>query len=309
MSFTKLLRTAIVAASIITQGTLTAQTPGLSHTATWNNAGVTFIAQTLDVTDTASAAGSLLARWRVGGVTQFSVSKAGAVTAGAASFTTGAFSSTLTLSGNTLVGAGTFTKAAGANNSLKFDNGAGTGSIKFYTANSTNFGLDGVGGVLRIVSNLDEAGGAVIGSFATTGFDVATGTLSVATNKFTVAAATGNTVVAGTLGVTGDFALNANKVQFTASTGAATFASTVAVTSTASIYGAIAVPATAGAAAAGTPLVLYSGLLTIEATSNAPTHTRPKGSLCINTGGSSTTTRLYVNTDGAGTWTPFTTSA
>lgn len=69
-----------------------------------------------------------------------------------------------------------------------------------------------------------------------------------------------------------------------------------------------AVPATAGAVAAGVPVILYSDLLTIEATSNAPTHTRPKGSLCINTGGSSGITRMYVNTDSAGTWTPFTTA-
>lgn len=70
-----------------------------------------------------------------------------------------------------------------------------------------------------------------------------------------------------------------------------------------------AVPATAGAATAGAPLILNSNLITIEATTDAPTHTRPKGSLCININGSSTSTRLYVNTDGAGTWTNVTTAA
>lgn len=68
-----------------------------------------------------------------------------------------------------------------------------------------------------------------------------------------------------------------------------------------------AVPATAGAVAAGAPVILYSGLITIEATSDAPTHTRPKGSICINTGGGSGITRMYVNTDSAGTWTAVTT--
>jgi hypothetical protein len=72
---------------------------------------------------------------------------------------------------------------------------------------------------------------------------------------------------------------------------------------------ATAVPATAGAVAAGAPLVANSNGMTIEWTTDAPTHTRPKGSLCINLGGSSTTTRMYVNTDGAGTWTAFTTAA
>jgi hypothetical protein len=40
-----------------------------------------------------------------------------------------------------------------------------------------------------------------------------------------------------------------------------------------------------------------------------PTHTAPKGSLCINTGGTTTNNRMYINTDGAGTWTAFTTAA
>jgi hypothetical protein len=156
---------------------------------------------------------------------------------------------------------------------------------------------------------------AVVGAYS----DTAAGTIfgqNVAAGAF-VLASTGVTnapdkLLIGTTTASAPVYIGTNgtlAVTISGTTQAATFASTVAVTSTASIYGAIAVPATAGAAAAGTPLVLYSGLLTIEATSDAPTHTRPKGSLCINTGGSSTTTRLYVNTDGAGTWTPFTTSA
>lgn len=68
-----------------------------------------------------------------------------------------------------------------------------------------------------------------------------------------------------------------------------------------------AVPATAGAVAAGVPAILYSNLLTLEATSDAPTHTRPKGSICVNINGTTVSTRCYINTDGAGTWTPFTT--
>ncbi len=69
-----------------------------------------------------------------------------------------------------------------------------------------------------------------------------------------------------------------------------------------------AVPATSGAIAAGVPVTMYSGLLTVEATSDTPTHIRPIGSICINTGGNSTSTRMYVST-GSGTWASFTTSA
>jgi hypothetical protein len=70
-----------------------------------------------------------------------------------------------------------------------------------------------------------------------------------------------------------------------------------------------AVPATAGAVAAGAPLTMFSSGPSIYVTSDAPTHTEVKGSICINTGGSSSSTRMYVNTDGGTTWTSFTTAA
>jgi hypothetical protein len=41
----------------------------------------------------------------------------------------------------------------------------------------------------------------------------------------------------------------------------------------------------------------------------APTFSAKKGTVYINLTGSSTSTRMYVNTDGATTWTNFTTAA
>ena len=64
----------------ITGGTVTVNTPFLQATQTWNGAGVTFTGAKVNVTDTASAAGSLLLDLQLGGVSKFSVSKAGAVT-------------------------------------------------------------------------------------------------------------------------------------------------------------------------------------------------------------------------------------
>lgn len=64
-----------------TIGTITTSTPGFSSTATWNAVGTTFTHLLANVTDTASAAASLLADWQVGAASKFSVSKAGAVTA------------------------------------------------------------------------------------------------------------------------------------------------------------------------------------------------------------------------------------
>lgn len=47
----------------------------------------------------------------------------------------------------------------------------------------------------------------------------------------------------------------------------------------------------------------------IQAGSAAPTHSAAKGTLFLNTGGSSVSTRAYINTDGATTWTNITTAA
>lgn len=43
--------------------------------------------------------------------------------------------------------------------------------------------------------------------------------------------------------------------------------------------------------------------------SGAPTMSAPKGSLYINTAATTTTTRLYINTNGTTGWTNFTTAA
>ena len=69
-----------------------------------------------------------------------------------------------------------------------------------------------------------------------------------------------------------------------------------------------AVPATAGAVAAGAPITMFSTGIKIWVTSDAPTHTATKGDLCINTGGSSSSTRLYVN-NGTTTWIAITTAS
>ena len=61
----------------IALGSITAVQPVLSKSVTWNNASVTFTALSTSITDTASAAGSNIADWQVGGSSKFSVNKAG----------------------------------------------------------------------------------------------------------------------------------------------------------------------------------------------------------------------------------------
>ena len=82
----------------------------------------------------------------------------------------------------------------------------------------------------------------------------------------------------------------------------------------ASVTGAIAaksaatVPASAGAVAAGIPIQLFSDGPSIYVTSDVPAFSAVKGSLCINTAGNSTSTRLYVN-NGTTNWVAVTTAS
>jgi len=70
---------------------------------------------------------------------------------------------------------------------------------------------------------------------ASTGTLASTGDFSVATNKLTVAAASGNTAVAGTLSATGDLAINTNKFTVAASSGNTVVAGTLNVSGTSTL--------------------------------------------------------------------------
>lgn len=62
---------------VASSGTITADAPALNSTQTWNNAGVTFTGYKINITDTASAGGSLLMDLQVGGVSQEKTDKSG----------------------------------------------------------------------------------------------------------------------------------------------------------------------------------------------------------------------------------------
>lgn len=63
----------------VTGGTITANTPAVDVTQTWNNSGVTFTGLRANVTDTASNASSLLMDLQVGSSSQFAVAKDGTI--------------------------------------------------------------------------------------------------------------------------------------------------------------------------------------------------------------------------------------
>lgn len=99
-------------------------------------------------------------------------------------------------------------------------------------------------------------------------------------------------------------------VSKSATTGAvsttATIGNTVSVPNTVTALSGDAVVAGGAAAFVATST---AGSLGIYFGSGAPTVSAAKGSLYLRTDGSSTSTRAYVNTDGATTWTNITTAA
>lgn len=107
----------------VAQGTLTANTPFINQTATWNNGAVVFTNILTNITDTASNAGSLLLSLQVGGNPQFSVNKSGFTS------TTGGMS----IGGSIAIAAagnfsftGSTMMASSANGQLNYTNAAGT---------------------------------------------------------------------------------------------------------------------------------------------------------------------------------------
>lgn len=115
-------------------GTITASTAALNITQTWNASGTLFDAPIFEnITNTASATGSLLVDLEVGGSTKFSIDKIG----------------TLNLAGNTNVTSGQYVgNASGAN---------GTGNIVFNSTNTPYVGQFDITGFLGLGGSTTNA--------------------------------------------------------------------------------------------------------------------------------------------------------
>jgi hypothetical protein len=91
------------------------------------------------------------------------------------------------------------------------------------------------------------AGGVTVtGALAASSTLAVTGNVAVNTDKFTVAAASGNTLVAGTLDVTGNVAVATNKFTVAAASGNTVVAGTLAVTGASTLTGALSANNSAG---------------------------------------------------------------
>lgn len=115
-------------------------------------------------------------------------------------------------------------------------------------------------------------------------------------------------VLTGTVDLSGStLTLPTSQTFTTPALGAAT-ATSMAVSGLILAKSAATVPASAGAVAAGIPITLFSDGPSIYVTSDVPAFSAIKGSLCLNTGGSSTSTRLYIN-NGTTNWVAITTAS
>jgi len=131
------------------------------------------------------------------------------------------------------------------------------------------------------------AGAVTVDTAAGISLDAATASnFSAAAGDLTLAAATNSVVVSAVEDVI-------DAVQLTASgTNAGVTVTTGAL-----------------AATSGVNLVQGAANASIQVGAGVPSHNAPKGSLYLNTTGSSTSTRAYIATDAVGTWTAITTAA
>ena len=149
------------------------------------------------------------------------ISSAGVASTGTLAVTGATSLSTLTTSGNTVVG-GTLnvTGATTLTGNLSVPGTLSSGGN--FSVNTNKFFVDATSGNASVLGTLGVTGATSLSSLSTSGAATvgttlnATGNFEVGAAKFTVAAASGNTVVAGTLNVagntaiTGDLSVNGN---------------------------------------------------------------------------------------------------
>lgn len=171
------------------------------------------------------------------------------------------------------------------NSNASINTGTSTGTVSIGNSAAGAITVDTAAGI-----SLD---GATASNFTVTGSG----------EDLTLSSAGGSVAISSTEDVASAISLVANggtseTIAITASQG--TGADSVDVTSTAG-----GITCTTAALAATTGLHVTQGAATaaIQVGSGAPSHSAPQGSLYLRTDGSSTSTRLYVNTNGTTGWT------
>jgi len=114
-------------------------------TATWNSGGTTFSALKMNVTDSASAAASMLLNFLVGSVEKFAVTKAGDVRVNTDKFTVAGASGNTAIAGDVAVATDKFTVAAASGNTAVAGTLGVTGALTGAAAIKSSHATSGVG--------------------------------------------------------------------------------------------------------------------------------------------------------------------
>ena len=179
-------------AKLFTLGTISSAASQLASSATWNNGAVAFDGWTEDVTNTASSGSSFLMRLRVGGISQFSVTPVGVVTA------LGALTATSLTSNGAGSGTLTLTSSGGGTVGLAAPTGAVSSYVwAFPTADVAGFIQSSGAGVLSINTAIRQGAPTVSSGFGTSP--------SIPSNNgplaFTVNVGTGASASSGVIGL------------------------------------------------------------------------------------------------------------
>ena len=206
------------------------------------------------------------------------ISSAGVASTGTLAVTGATNLSTLTTSGNTVIG-GTLnvTGATTLTGNLSVPGTLSSGGN--FSVNTNKFFVDATSGNASVLGTLGVTGATSLSSLSTSGAATVgttlgvTGNFSVNSTQFTVAAATGNTAVGGTLNATGNFEVGAAKFTVAAASGNTVVAGTLDVAGNTAITGDLSVNGnTTIGNASGDSLTVTAGTVAIN---NLPSKASP----------------------------------
>jgi len=281
----------------IAQGTIAANAKALNITGTFNNAGVSFDAPLfMSITDSASAATSLISDFQVGASSVFAVRKDGLAFSNAG-FSAG-FGSNISAAVTTGGAPGVFINSTSACN-------WGSGSNALAGSDVSLF-RDGAAGILAQRVGTNAQSFKVYNTY-TDGSNYERGIFDwkKTSNTLTIGTENAGTGTARNLQFIVGGTSKADYGITTASTW--TFSAAASSTGAVTAMSATAIPA-GGTAGAGV-LVSSTANFGVFFGSGAPSLSAAKGSLYLRSDGSTTNDRMYVNTNGSTTWTAVTTVA
>lgn len=298
----------------LTTGTITSSNPALSITQTWNEGSTQFIAAKINITDTASATSSNAFQIEKAGTANFTVDSSGRVHIGGAGLVNASLylvtDGTMRIrqsSAITRYRADFQVNSFGLAHTI-YDDTGGAYLPAYFDLSQYNVRINGA-----VVQLFVDSTGTRIGADNT----LTSGTLTV----FDSTASTGDTLIKIKNG-----AARAARLGFTAGTNldiaiARSAAGVMAITdgsTTLTNYADLVLRHLTAEFGTAIPAGGTTGVgLKMSSTANfgvffgsgAPTLTAAQGSLYMRSEGSSTSTRVYVNTDGGTTWTNLVTAA